>query len=245
MTPNGPNPSITPTIACSPTPPNAAWTSKPSAAAPTASGRRLVAARVAITAILAYQALSVAAIAANRQWNPRTRQLSEYALAHQGWLQTAAFLASAVSYAALFVALRPQARGASGRAGLGILAYCVLATVGVAMFVTDPVSTPPAAVSVHGALHVLFGGTALVLLPVAALLLTRSLARINPSRSPSRRTLYRIACLPLAGFALIWIPELVGLLPARGWPDRILFLTYTAWIIAVAAHLRRRADQSA
>lgn len=234
MTPNGPHPSITPTIASSPTPPNAAWTSKPSAAAPTASGRRLVAARVTITAI-----------AANRQWNPLTRQLSEYALAHQGWLQTAAFLASAVSYAALFVALRPQARGASGRAGLGILAYCVLATVGVAMFVTDPVSTPPAPVSVHGALHVLFGGTALVLLPVAALLLTRSLARINPSRSPSRRTLYRIACLPLAGFALIWIPELVGLLPARGWPDRILFLTYTAWIIAVAAHLGRRADQSA
>ncbi len=187
----------------------------------------------------------MAAIAANPQWNPLTRQLSEYALGHQSWLQAAAFLASAVSYAALFAALRPHTHGASGRAGLGILAYCVLATVGVAIFVTDPVSTPPADVSVHGALHVLFGGTALVLLPVAALLLTRSLARIHPSRSPSRRTLYRIAYLPLAGFALIWIPELVGLLPARGWPDRILFLTYTAWVIAVAAPLSRRAHQSA
>ncbi len=245
MTPNGPNPSITPTIASSPAHPNAARTSKPSNAASTASGGRLVAARVTITAILAYQALSVAAIMANPQWNPMTRQLSEYALGHQGWLQPAAFLASALSYAALFVALRPHAHGASGRTGLGILAYCVLATVGVASFVTDPISTPPADVSVHGALHVMFGGTALVLLPVAALLVTRSLARTNPSRSSARRTLYRIAYLPLAGFALIWLPEVAGLLPARGWPDRILFLTYTAWVIAVAAPLGRRADQSA
>jgi len=194
MTPNGPNPSITPTIASSPAHPNAARTSKPSNAASTASGGRLVAARVTITAILAYQALSVAAIMANPQWNPMTRQLSEYALGHQGWLQPAAFLASALSYAAL---------------------------------------------------HVMFGGTALVLLPVAALLVTRSLARTNPSRSSARRTLYRIAYLPLAGFALIWLPEVAGLLPARGWPDRILFLTYTAWVIAVAAPLGRRADQSA
>jgi len=245
MTPNNPNPSITPTIASSPPPPNPLWTSKPSAAAPTASATPLVAARVAIATILAYQVLSVAAIMANPQWNPLTRQLSEYALGHQGWLQASAFLASALSYAALFVALRPHANRASGRIGLGMLAYCVLATVGVAIFDTDPMSTPSADVSVHGALHVLFGGTALVLLPVAALLVTRSLARTDPSRSPSRRTLYRIAYLPLAGFALIWIPELVGLLPARGWPDRILFVTYTAWVIAVAAPLGRRADQSA
>jgi hypothetical protein len=30
----------------------------------------------------------------------------------------------------------------------------------------------------------------------------------------------------------------------RGWPDRILFLTYTAWVITVAASVAR-ADQSA
>lgn len=199
---------------------------------------------VAMTAVLAYQALSVAAVAVNPQWNPLTRQLSEYALGHQGWLQAAAFLASAVAYAALFTALRSHVHGVVGRAGLGILAYCVLATTGVALFVTDPLSTPATDVSLHGALHVLFGGTALVLLPVAALLLTRSLARATTS-PPSKRTLNWVALLPLTGFALIWLPEVAGLLPARGWPDRVLFLTYSAWVIAVAAPLGRRADQRA
>lgn len=233
MIPATPNPAVTQTI---PYPPKASMT----ATTPLRSGHRPVA-RVAITAILAYQALSVAAIMANPQWNPLTRQLSEYALGHQGWLQGAAFLASALSYAALFAALRPHVHGASGRAGLGILAYCVLATTGVAIFVTDPMTTAPDAVSIRGSLHVVFGASALVLLPVAALLLTRSLARTHPTRFPSRRALDRIAFLPLTGFALIWVPEVVGLLPARGWPDRVLFLTYTAWIITVAAPLARSA----
>ena len=233
MSPATPNPPVTQTIPCTPNAPTT------SGEAPMTSGRRLVA-RIAVTAILAYQALSVAAIIANPQWNPLTRQLSEYALGRQGWLQGAAFLASALSYAALFAALRPDVHGVSGRVGLGILAYCVLATIGVAIFVTDPITTAPDAVSIHGSLHVVFGASALVLLPVAALLLTRSLARTHPTRFPSRRALDRIAFLPLTGFALIWVPEVVGLLPARGWPDRVLFLIYTAWVITVAAPVARR-----
>lgn len=64
----------------------------------------------------------------------------------------------------------------------------------------------PDAVSIHGSLHVVFGASALVLLPVAALLLTRGIARTHPTRFPSRRALDRIAFLPLTGFALIWVP---------------------------------------
>lgn len=217
-----------------------AWPATHSAPASVASGPRTAAARCAIAAILGYQALSMAAVAANPQWNPLTRQLSEYALGHHAWLQIAAFLASALSYAALLIALRPHITDAAGRAGLAILTYRVLATIGVGVFVTDPLSTTPMGVSTHGTLHVVFGASALVLFPVAALLLTRSLARAHPSRYPSRRALHRIAILPLTGLALIWVPELSGLLPARGWPDRILFLTYTAWVIAVSAPLARR-----
>jgi hypothetical protein len=126
-----------------------------------------------------------------------------------------------------------------GRAGLAILAYCVLATIGVAIFVTDPLRNTPATVSTHGGLHVVFGASALVLLPVAALLLNRSLARTHPHGYPSRRALNRIAFLPLTGFALIWIPEVSGLIPVHGWPNRILFLTYTAWVIIATTPLAR------
>jgi len=211
---------------------------------PVATRPRTVAARVAIAAILAYQALSIAAIVANPQWNPLTRQLSEYALGRQSWLQIAAFLASALSYAAVLVALRPHIKTAAGRAGLAILAYCVLATIGVGIFVTDPLRNTPATVSTHGVLHVVFGASALVLLPVAALLLTRSLARTHPRGYPSRRALNRIAFLPLTGFALIWIPEVSGLIPVHGWPHRILFLTYTGWVIIGTTPLARSTSDS-
>ena len=105
--------------------------------------------------------------------------------------------------------------------------------------VADPITTAPAAVSIRGSLHVVFEASALVLLPVAALLLTPSFARTHPTRFPSRRALDRIAFLPLTGFALIWVPEVIGLLPAPGWPSWVLFLAYTAWVITVAAPVAR------
>src|SRR3954447_11754211 len=142
-----------------------------------------VAARVAIGA---YWLLSLAAIVANSQWNPLTRQLSEYALGHHGWLQDAAFFATALAYGCLAVAVRDRVRGLAGRIGLGILAVCAVGSFGVGVFVTDPMTTPPDALTTHGVLHVIFGAGALVLLPVAALLITRSLARSHPGGSRDR-----------------------------------------------------------
>lgn len=198
------------------------------------------AARAAIAAILAYWALSIAVVAAKPQWNPLTRQLSEYALGEHGWLQVAAFLAQAVAYASLAVALR----GLAGRIGLGILAYCALGSIGVGVFTTDPINTRPDAVTAHGVLHTAFGGSALILLPVAALLITRSIARRRPDAGADPQFPRRVGYLPFAGLALIWIPESAGLIPVGGWPDRTLFLTYTIWLLAVATHTTRAESAS-
>jgi hypothetical protein len=62
MSPATPHPSVSQTIPCIPK------ASTTSGETPMTSGHR-PAARIAITAILAYQALSVAAIIANPQWN--------------------------------------------------------------------------------------------------------------------------------------------------------------------------------
>lgn len=202
----------------------------------TTSDRGRAAAPVAVTAILTYWVLSVAVVLVNPQWNPLTRQLSEYALGHDGWLMVAAFLASAVAYGALAVAVRDRVRRIAGRIGLVILCYCGLGSIGVGVFVTDPMTTPPDAVSTHGVLHTAFGCSALILLPVAALLITRSMARSHLAGSRDHRVLREVAYLPLAGLALIWIPETAGLIPVGGWPDRVLFLTYTIWLLALAAH---------
>jgi hypothetical protein len=190
----------------------------------------------ASVAIAAYWLLSLAAVVANSQWNPLTRQLSEYALGYHGWLQDAAFFAAAVAYGCLVVAVRDRVRGLAGRIGLGVLAVCAVGSVGVGVFVTDPMTTPPDSLSTHGVLHVIFGASALVLLPVAALLITRSVARCHPAGSRDRAVLRAVALLPLAGLLLIWVPEVAGLIPTGGWPDRVLFLTYTVWVVALAGH---------
>jgi hypothetical protein len=103
----------------------------------------------------------------------------------------------------------------------------------VGIFVTDPMTTPPDALTTHGVLHVIFGVSALVLLPAAALLITRSLASAHPAGSREQAGLRGLALLPLAGLLLIWVPEVAGLIPAGGWPDRVLFLTYTVWVVMV------------
>jgi hypothetical protein len=182
-------------------------------------------------AIAAYWLLSLTVIAANPQWDPLTRQLSEYALGRHGWLQDAAFFATAFAYGCLAVAVRDRVRGLAGRIGLGILVVCAVGSLGVGVFVTDPMTTPPDALTTRGVLHVIFGAGALVLLPAAALLITHSLARSHPAGSRDRAVLRGLALLPLAGLLLIWVPEVAGLIPAGGWPDRVLFLTYTVWVV--------------
>jgi Protein of unknown function (DUF998) len=88
--------------------------------------------------------LSAAVVAVNPQWNPLTRQLSEYALGRHGWLQIAAFLAAALAYGALAVAVRDRVRGLAARIGLIVLCACALGSVGVGVFITDPMTTPRA-----------------------------------------------------------------------------------------------------
>ncbi|WP_163513286.1 DUF998 domain-containing protein [Fodinicola acaciae] len=199
-----------------------------------AAHRSPMPARIAIAATVAYWLLSAAVVIVNPQWNPLTRQLSEYALARHGWLQVAAFLALALAYGMLTIAVRTSTRGLAGRIGLVILLVCTLGSAGVGVFVTDPMTTSPDQLTTRGLLHTAFGGGALILLPIAALLITRSIARNHQPRTPRRRHLYRLALLPLAGLLLIWVPEAAGLIPAGGWPDRVLFLAYTAWVIALA-----------
>lgn len=200
----------------------------------TVSARSSRSAMVAIAAVVAYWTLSTAVIVVNPQWDPTDRQLSEYALGHHGWLQVGAFVATGVAYAALLVGLRRHVTGTAGRIGLALLAICAVGAVGVGMFVTDPMTTPPEELSTRGLLHMLFGAAQLVLLPFAAVLVTRALARAT-----NRPGLRWVAMLPLVAFVTCWVPQVAGLLDADVL-DRLLFLAYTIWVVVVARAPRTR-----
>jgi hypothetical protein len=196
--------------------------------------RTRAAATVAGAAIVAYQALLVAAVAARPELDVVRKPVSEYAIGRHGWVAVTAFLVAALAYAALAVAVRPFVSGRGGRAGLALLWLCVLGTVGVGVFVADPVVTPVAELTTAGRLHVVCGLGALVLLPVAALLVTRDVAA-HPA-VPGGPGLRRVAALPLAALVAHWAVS-AGV-PPEGLPPRLLFLAYAAWLLVLAARLR-------
>lgn len=180
-------------------------------------------ARISAAAIIAYQVLLLAAIFVRPELDPVHQPVSEYAIGRHGWVTVLAFLTATVSYGCLLVAVRPSVRGRAGRAGLALLGVCAVGTAGVGVFVADPVVTPPGQLTGAGVVHVVCGLTALVLLPVAALLL----------KVGARWTRW----LPLAGLILHWTLSVV--VPPEGWPPRLLFLTYAVWLLALTAHVRR------
>jgi hypothetical protein len=169
---------------------------------------RTAAAQLAAVAIIAYQVLLVAAIAARPDIDVTHKPVSEYAIGRHGWIAVIAFLTCALSYAALAVAIRR-------RTARILMAICALGTAAVGVFIADPVTTPLDRLSTVGTLHVIAGLTALLLLPFAALF---ARGRLN--------------WLPLAG--LLGHYALSVLIPPEGWPPRLLFLTYAIWVILIA-----------
>lgn len=192
----------------------------------------LAAARLSMTAVITYQIVAAGVIFVRPDLDPSWQPPSEWAIGRSGWIMVLAFLVSAVSHAAALVVLRSQVRGASGQIGLGLLLICAIGTVGVGVFVADPIMVPFDALSTIGTLHVLFGTTALLLLPFAALLINLSLLRRNPAWAGARRVLSLTAGLPLLAFVSFGVAMAI-IEPADhhagpdvpiGWPSRLVLL---------------------
>jgi hypothetical protein len=197
------------------------------------------AARLAIVAIASYQILLIALIFLRPDLAPSWHTISEWAVGPYGWIMSSAFLISAMSYAALFVMLKPQLHGNLGRMGLGILLMCVIGATGVGICRTDPMPLH-SPLSTRGTLHVIFGTGQLVLLPFAALLINLSLAGNQAWRS-ARRVLLWTAGMPLFGFLSFAGYSAICVFPLGadaygpgvniGWPPRFTFLTYMLWVV--------------
>ena len=204
------------------------------------------AARLSIAAVVAYQILLAALLFIRSDLDPSWQTISVYAIGRHGWIMSLAFLFSAVSYGALFVALRSQIRGVSGRIGLSLLLICTIGTAGAGLFVTDPIATPQNALSTAGTLHAIGASSALLLLPFAALLINLNVGRKNQGWSSARRLLQWTAGLPMFGLVAFAV-AIVNVVPVDdnniprygpgvniGWPNRILLLIYMAWLTPLA-----------
>jgi hypothetical protein len=174
--------------------------------------------------------------------DPSWRVISEYALGDYGWIMTIAFLAWGLSTISLFVAIRPQIHTLGGRIGLAFLLIGAAGPILAALFPTDPVMTPPDAMTTSGAIHSL-GAVLGDGIPVAAALLTLSLVRKNPHWSSVRKPLIGATVLAWVGFVVL-TASMAILLPQHGgqlgpdvlvgWQNRFMVVAYTAWVMTAA-----------
>jgi hypothetical protein len=192
-------------------------------------------ARLSVVAAVAHQLVLIALILVRPEIDPARKPISEYAIGRLGWLAVLGFQISAAAYACLALALRDTLRDRLGRIGLVVLSYCAVATVVVGLCVADPVTRPMTELSVMGRVHILAGISAFVFLPVAALAINISLSRT--AAWPGSRLLLIVAgLLPVIGF-VIFAVLVTTVTPSEGWPPRLMFLTYAAWMITVAIRL--------
>ena len=201
------------------------------------------AARLAIVAIVSYQALLVALIFLRPDLAPSWHTISEWAVGRYGWIMSGAFMISALSYTALFAMLKSQLHGITGRLGIVILLICTIGAAGAGTFTTDPMPLH-SPLSARGTLHVILGTAQLALFPFAALLISLSLANRNRSWAAARRVLLGIAVLPLFGFLSFVVYSATFVAPLGpgaygpgvniGWPPRFAFFTYMVWVVILS-----------
>ncbi|HEX3384223.1 MAG TPA: DUF998 domain-containing protein [Mucilaginibacter sp.] len=204
----------------------------------------LLMARIAIAAIITYQVLLIVLIFLRPDLDPTWHSISEWAIGKYGWLMTAGFLISGISYACLFAAIRKEVRGGVGKTGVALLLICVIGTFGVCIFTTDPIQmlgNP----TTRGMFHIIFGTTALILFPFAALIIAFNIAKRNATWAGAKRTLQLTALIPLLGFLGFVIYTAIYVVPKGpnaygpgvniGLPPRFAFLTYMVWIIIISS----------
>ncbi len=180
------------------------------------------------------------------EFDPTWRFISEYALGNFGWMMRLAFLALATSLAGAGVAIFSQIRTVVGYIGLAILGIAAIGMLIAAIFTTDAATTSREAATFSGKMHVF--GASLDYTPVAALLLSFSLAR-NKAWQPIRKWLFITV-----GITLVALTAFMFTLPydgkigpgvLAGLFGRFLLVSYLGWLITVGIHTIKVLKQSA
>jgi hypothetical protein len=194
-------------------------------------------AKLAIAMAALYEVLLVVLIFLRPDLPVYSTTISEWAIGKFSWLMQGAFFTSALGYLFLGLALRGELKGFWGKAGFIFLFVCFLGTTGVGLFVTDPY--PPDLTILTTLIHTIRGTLAMVLLPIAALLICFNLTH-------QEKAVKLIGFIPLVAFAGFMIHLNLYIIPLGkngvgpdvpiGYPPRILFFSYHIWLAIIASH---------
>ncbi len=213
------------------------------------SSMSIVAAWTAIAASGAAAALLISLHVLSPEFSPAWRMISEYADGQYGWVLSLMFLAYGLSILALAVAIRPHlnTRRKNVYPGLALLVCSGIGAASAAQFDLN-----------QAVVHELAGVVGILCLPVAAMLISPSLAAAAPSaRGKNLITLaanltWLSVVLWIASFVLMIVTFLLALggLPATppeelpagviavvGWTNRLMVLSAWCWVSIVAWHV--------
>ncbi|GAA4954403.1 DUF998 domain-containing protein [Actinoplanes utahensis] len=186
----------------------------------------------------------------NPGWSPVERMVSHYVHGRAGWLIPLALLSLAVASGVLLRRIAGHTR--DGRAGLWSLGAWTAAVLLGAVFPADPYGRwhepPTTAGMVHGAAALV----AFTVLPVAAVLLTRTLEQ---GRARPAGRLLRVMAAATVAACLILVVAFLDVsdgpsLTAGPWEslvglaERLTLWTYVAWLAVASSAVDRRAAPS-
>jgi hypothetical protein len=202
------------------------------AVAPTSTVRSvpsLTAARLSFASSAATLVLLAALHFLSPEFDPSRRMVSEYAVGDYRWALSLMFLTWALSCVSLFFAIWSQIHTLGGKIGLVLLLVSAAGTGMAAFF------------HISHRLHGLAFMIGIPSLPVAALLISRSLLR--KLAGITRRSLLWTANLPWMSMILMVAVMFIGLSQSGGefgsnvligWPNRLVVLAYCGWLMAAA-----------
>jgi uncharacterized protein DUF998 len=200
------------------------------------------AARLSFSGAAIFLVLLAALHIIKRQFDPSWRFVSEYAIGHHGWIMVLAFLFLALSCFTSFIAIKSQVETTGGKIGLALLLVVAASLFAAGVFVADPITASKNELTTHGSLHGLAAMVGIPGLPIAAVLISRSLAR-NKAWSSIRRLLLWTGYLTWITVLLMFPSMFIMLGQTQGkfgphvligWPNRLVVLAYCAWLMVVA-----------
>ena len=169
---------------------------------------------------------------------PSSHVISEYALDPYGWLMALCFLALAVGCAGILAVLFPRLGTVTGRVGLAFMLAAAVGLTLAAFFPMDPIATGATNPSFSGKMH---GVAATIGNPgfmIGAILVTIALRRIPGWEGVFVPLVVATVLLWLA-FAFM-MAAIAGMsegstdMGAIGWPNRLLWAAYCAWVMLAA-----------
>jgi hypothetical membrane protein len=201
---------------------------------------RVLAARVSMAAAVAVLVLLSSLHLLSPEFDPSWRVVSEYARGNYGWVLSLMFVAWALSSWALGLAIWPEVNTLAGKIGW---IFLLAAGVGQAMASVFDVDHP---------LHGTAGAIGVLSMPVAAILVSMSLGRVEPWFA-RRKSLMWSANLIWVSLVLFIVTMVVLIVTARqaggmnfqaktlpagvialdGWFNRLYVVTCCVWTIAV------------